>query len=293
MQHAQPGILANAPRQARYLTFSIKPGTDPREVLQTLADSADGEKAVVGLGLPLLMTVGKGIDGMRTFPSLAGPGFSIPSTPAALWIWLRGDDRGDLLHSTRYYEQLLDGAFSLEQVIDAFQYRDSRDLTGYEDGTENPEGEEAVNAGIVQDQGPGIDGSSFVAVQQWIHDLDRFQSMPQSEQDDTIGRRISDNTEIEEAPASAHVKRTAQEDFEPEAFILRRSMPWADERQAGLVFVAFGHSFDAFEALLNRMVGKDDGIVDALFRFTHPVSGSYYWCPPVTEGHLNLQALDL
>ncbi|MES9938504.1 MAG: hypothetical protein ABW153_18820, partial [Sedimenticola sp.] len=78
MQHAQPGILANAPRQARYLTFSIKPGTDPREVLRTLADSADGEKAVVGLGLPLLMTVGKGIDGMRTFPSLAGPGFSIP-----------------------------------------------------------------------------------------------------------------------------------------------------------------------------------------------------------------------
>ncbi|MET0094817.1 MAG: Dyp-type peroxidase, partial [Sedimenticola sp.] len=288
MQHAQPGILANAPRQARYLTFSIKPGTNPREVLRNLADSADGEKAVVGLGLPLLMTVGKGIDGMRTFPSLAGPGFSIPSTPAALWIWLRGDDRGDLLHSTLYYEQLLDGAFSLEQVIDAFQYRDSRDLTGYEDGTENPEGEEAVNAGIVQDQGAGIDGSSFVAVQQWIHDLERFQSMPQPEQDDTIGRRISDNAEIEEAPASAHVKRTAQEDFEPEAFILRRSMPWADERQAGLVFVAFGHSFDAFEALLNRMVGKDDGIVDALFRFTNPVSGSYYWCPPVTEGHLNL-----
>ncbi|MET0102250.1 MAG: Dyp-type peroxidase [Sedimenticola sp.] len=293
MQHAQPGILANAPRQARYLTFSIKPGTDPGEVLRNLADSADGDKAVVGLGLPLLMTVGKGIDGMRTFPSLAGPGFSIPSTPAALWIWLRGDDRGDLLHSTRYYEQLLDGAFSLEQVIDAFQYRDSRDLTGYEDGTENPEGEEAVNAGIVQDQGAGIDGSSFVAVQQWIHDLDRFQSMPQPEQDDTIGRRISDNAEIEEAPASAHVKRTAQEDFEPEAFILRRSMPWADERQAGLVFVAFGHSFDAFEALLNRMVGKDDGIVDALFRFTNPVSGSYYWCPPVTGGHLNLQALGL
>ncbi|MET0084798.1 MAG: hypothetical protein ABW079_17485, partial [Sedimenticola sp.] len=36
-------------------------------------------------------------------------------------------------------------------------------------------------------------------------------------------------------------------------------LPWADERQAGLVFVAFGHSFDAFEALLNRMAGKDDG----------------------------------
>ena len=70
-------------------------------------------------------------------------------------------------------------------------------------------------------------------------------------------------------------------------------MPWSDSQQAGLVFVAFGKSFDAFEALLNRMVGKDDGIVDALFKFTHPVSGSYFWCPPVADGNLDLSALDI
>ena len=32
--------------------------------------------------------------------------------------------------------------------------------------------------------------------------------------------------EIDEAPETSHVKRTAQEDFEPPAFMLRRSMPW-------------------------------------------------------------------
>ena len=177
------------------------------------------------------------------------------------------------------------------EVLDAFRHGAGDDLTGYEDGTENPEGEKAVEAAIVGGRGDALDGSSFVAVQQWVHDLERFDAMPAEEQDHTIGRRRSDNEEIEEAPPSAHVKRTAQEEFDPEAFVLRRSMPWADDSWEGLVFVSFGKSVDAFEALLNRMVGIDDGVTDALFRFTRPVTGSYFWCPPLKNGRLNLDAL--
>jgi putative iron-dependent peroxidase len=44
--------------------------------------------------------------------------------------------------------------------------------------------------------------------------------------------------EIADAPPSAHVKRTAQESFDPEAFVLRRSMPWTDGMRSGLNFVA-------------------------------------------------------
>ena len=95
------------------------------------------------------------------------------------------------------------------------------------------------------------------------------------------------------APAAAHVKRTAQESVTPEAFILRRSMPWADGEGAGLMFVAFGKSFDAFEAQIRRMAGDEDQITDALFRFTQPLSGSYFWCPPVAAGKLDLSALGL
>jgi putative iron-dependent peroxidase len=108
----------------------------------------------------------------------------------------------------------------------------------------------------------------------------------------TIGRRRDDNVELADAPPSAHVKRTAQESFAPEAFVVRRSMPWAEGAHAGLVFVAFGRSFDAFEAQLRRMVGGEDGISDALFRFTRPLTGAYYWCPPVTsQGRIDLRAL--
>ena len=293
MPNTQPGILADVPRLARYLIFSLKPGVQPDDSLRVLGAEADGDTVVVGLGESLIRALGKEIPGLRTFPAHTGPGIEIASTPAALWIWLRGDDRGELVHRSRQLAHTLAPAFALEKVVDSFQYRDSRDLTGYEDGTENPRDEDAVDAAIIQGLGDGLDGSSFVAVQQWVHDLDLFQAMPQAEQDYTIGRRISDNEEIAEAPESAHVKRTAQEDFEPEAFVVRRSMPWADDKQAGLVFVAFGHSLAAFEALLRRMIGEDDGIVDALFNFTHPISGSYFWCPPVKEGHLDLGALNL
>ncbi|GMQ75078.1 MAG: Dyp-type peroxidase [Gammaproteobacteria bacterium] len=293
MTNAQAGILQPVPRLARYMTFSQLPETEPRAALAALADTVDGEELVLGIGQSLALYLGRDIDGLRVFPGHAGAGFEVPSTPAALWCWIRGNDRGDILHRSRQVQRTAAPAFAVDEVIDAFQYRSGLDLTGYEDGTENPQGNAAVEAALVSGQGPGADGSSFVAVQQWMHDLDLFESMPASERDDIIGRRQSDNEELAHAPESAHVKRTAQESFEPEAFVLRRSMPWADEFGAGLHFVAFGKSFDAFEAQLVRMIGAEDGVVDALFAFTRPVSGAYFWCPPLEDGRLDLRLVGM
>ena len=291
MENIQEGILKAIPRSARYLFFSLKPNAPVKETLVALAQKTDGEKIVVGLGLSLVQILKGSIDGLRTLPATAVNGIEVPSTPIALCCWLRSDDRGELIHQTRALKQLLAPAFKLDKTIDAFQYGPSLDLTGYEDGTENPIDDEAVKAAIVSGLGSGMNGSSFMAIQQWEHDLNHFDSFSQQTQDHTFGRRKSDNEELDNAPESAHVKRTAQEDFEPEAFVVRRSMPWADEEKEGLVFVAFGHSFNAFEALLNRMLGLDDGIQDALFTFTKPVSGSYLWCPPMKNGSLDLSAL--
>ena len=293
MDNAQSGILAPVPRLTRYLTFLLKPGSAPRQALQSLAELADGNKVVVGLGYPLVQALERNIPGLRTFPSYFGAGLALPSTSSALWCWLRGSDRGEMLHTSRKIIDALSSAFDSETVIDGFQYDIGRDLTGYEDGTENPKGEKAVAAAIVQGQGDGLDGSSFVAVQQWVHDFARFEALSPQEQDHSVGRRRSDNEEIADAPPSAHVKRTAQESFEPEAFVLRRSMPWADGVRGGLNFVAFGKSFDAFEAQLRRMVGAEDGITDALFQYTRPINGSYFWCPPFNNGRLDLRALGL
>lgn len=293
MPHAQPGILAPVPRLARYLTFRLADAPGARDALAGLASSVDPAATVVGIGRATLLALGREIPGLRELPALAGPGVEVPSMPAALWCWLRGEDRGELVHRGRAIAATLAPAFELQAVVDAFQHLDSRDLTGYEDGTENPAGEEAVAAALVRGQRTGLDGGSFVAVQQWEHDLECFAAMSRDEQDASIGRRRSDNEELEDAPASAHVKRTAQESFEPEAFVVRRSMPWADGQRAGLVFVCFGHSLDAFEAQLRRMAGAEDGVTDALFRFTRPITGASFWCPPVTpSGRLDLRALD-
>jgi putative iron-dependent peroxidase len=293
MSQVQNGILAPVPQQARYLLFTLAPEKNPAGSLRNLCKLADGDKTVAGLGQSLVRALGREVPGLEVFPSYSGPGFDVPSTPAALWCWLRGDDRGELVHRGRAIVQSVAPVLQLKHTIDGFRYRSGFDLSGYEDGTENPKGTASVKAAVVAGQGTGLDGGSFVAVQQWVHNLDTFEAMTAKEQDHTIGRRKRDNKELGNAPASAHVKRTAQESFNPAAFILRRSMPWADEHQAGLVFVAFGNSFDAFDALLRRMVGAEDGIVDALFTFTRPISGSYFWCPPMKNRRLDLRAIGL
>lgn len=293
MTDTQKGILAPLPPTARYLSFEIISAGALAAALRALCELADGEKTVVGLGQSLIAALGKEVSGLRTFGSRTGAGIDVPSTPEGLWCWLRGNDRGELLHRARAIERALRPSLKLSRVIDAFVYRASLDLTGYEDGTENPKEDAAVAAAVVSGRGPGLDGSSFVAVQQWVHDLDAFEAMSSQQQDDAVGRRKSTNEEIADAPPSAHVKRTAQESFDPTAFVLRRSMPWADHRRSGLVFVAFGKSFDAFEAQLNRMMGVEDGIHDALFKFTRPVSGAYFWCPPAKNARLDLSALGL
>jgi len=293
MSTPQPGILPDVPILARYLEFGLLPDADPAPVLRKLASRPIDKSLVVGFGPGLVQKLGHGIAPLRPFPALSGPGCEVPSTQAHVWCWMRGGDRGHIMHLGRSVTQLLRPAFRRDRLADGFKYDTGRDLSGYEDGTENPEDDAAVDAAVARGLGPGLDGSSFVAVQKWLHDLDSFEGLTQDERDNIIGRRLSDNAELDDAPESAHDKRTAQESFEPEAFLLRRSMPWAEARGEGLMFVAFGKSLDAFETQLRRMTGEEDGVTDALFRFSRPLTGGYYWCPPARNGRLDLSALGL
>ena len=140
MSHFQPAILLPIPAHARYLTFLLRPGRDPRAALRALCGVAEGRDAVAGIGESLVHALGASVEGLRGFPQLSGAGIDVPSTPSALWIWARGGDRGELLHRSRLIEQTLERAFQLERIVDGFRYDVGRDLTGYEDGTENPKG---------------------------------------------------------------------------------------------------------------------------------------------------------
>jgi putative iron-dependent peroxidase len=291
MSAPQSTLLCGPTPVGRFLTFSLAPGRDPESALARVARLTPGDGFVVGLGEPLVRATGLALLGLRSFPALTGPGVAFPSTQGAVWAFLGGPDAGALLHRARELRRGLGDDFQLDEDVASFSYGGGRDLSGYEDGTENPKDERAVEVALVRAPGAPVDGSSFVAVQRWRHELSSLEAMTPQERDHVIGRSRETNLELADAPASAHVKRTAQESFEPPAFMVRRSMPWGDVAEHGLYFVAYGASLDPFERVLRRMAGLEDGLPDALLRFSRPLTGGYYWCPPLRAGALDLRAL--
>jgi putative iron-dependent peroxidase len=288
----QPQLLLPAAPFGRALSFRIEPDGRAAEALNRMRRGMPLAWGVLGVGEPLTRALGCTLAGLRTFPALSGAACGAPSSQHALWVMLHGDDRGTLFDRSRTLTALAGADLGLVDVIDTFVYAGGRDLTGYEDGTENPTHEAAVAAALI-DRQDALRGGSFVAVQRWTHDLNRFHAFPPAQRDATIGRRVDTNAELADAPHSAHVKRSAQESFEPPAFMLRRSMPWISAHEQGLEFIAYGASLDRFERVLRRMLGLEDGVVDALFNFSRPVTGGYYFCPPVASGQLDLRCLGL
>jgi putative iron-dependent peroxidase len=277
----QPAILEPAPPRARFVSFAFHPGAEAAAVLGALAGVDHDPKTVVGIGTPLAERLGRSVAGLRTFPGDLPP---FPSTQHALWVFLAHGDASRLFDVGRALAGRFRGLLDVVDEVDAFGYRDGRDLSGFVDGTENPKGEDAVRAAIIAGQGAGLDGGSFVAVQRWVHDLDAVDRMTAAARAGAVGRDQETDVELADAPTSAHVKRTAQESFDPPAHILRRSMPYGGLREHGLNFVAFGESLDRFERQMRRMAGRDDGVPDGILSFTRAVSGAYYFCPPLREG---------
>ena len=194
MRPIQPGILEEVPAFARYMTCSLKTDADPAEVIQLLKPHVDGMSLVAGFGDDLIRALHVTVPLLHDFPDHSKAEVTIPSTPSSLWLWFRGDTSGEVVLESRKLRTVLEPAFEIVDVVDAFKHGIGQDLTGYEDGTENPEDEEALDTGFAED------GSSYVAVQKWVHDFSQFNAMSTEEQDLSIGRQISDNEEIEDAP---------------------------------------------------------------------------------------------
>lgn len=310
--HHQRGIFADVPKHARYLRYARAAAATPadlRVILQALTTLVDGEQVVLGIGPVLLKDLGvRNTPGLHDFTAPVGSKIAWPHSPADLWLWLRaapGQDVGHLLAISQQLHSLLHPAFELLDAVDAFRHMDkgdepagvSRDLTGFEDGTENPKGRKALAAAFAADH------SSFVAVQHWQHRWARIHGMSQHEQNHAMGRDRVSNEEIQDAPESAHIKRTTQEDFTlsdgSEGFSWRRSMPWVAGDASGLHFVSFGKSFEAFELQLASMSGVNkakDGITDAVLQMSQPLRTSFFWCPPMqvsTPGGGRQPQLDL
>ncbi|MFT6834819.1 MAG: putative iron-dependent peroxidase [Francisellaceae bacterium] len=288
----QGGILAGVPSQSRYLNFKLYEQKNLQECLWSLKKIIDGSSAVLGLAGTIVGLYAE-IEGLKSAEEINANGVYVPASDFDLWVWLREEDRGKIFHLSHTIVNALSPAFTLSLVDDGFKYLDGNDLSGFKDGTENPTGDDAVEAAFIQDKIKGLYGSTFLATQKWKSNFAWLSGQSQQHKERLIGRSLIDDHEFENNHASAHVSRTAQESFDPEAFILRRSMPWVKGLDGGLMFVSFSKTLTAFEVQLNRMCGLDDGIVDGLFEFTKPVTNAYFWCPPFRTGALDLSLLGI
>ena len=93
----------------------------------------------------------------------------------------------------------LGGAVAPVDEVHGFRYFDSRDLLGFVDGTENPTGQEAVDAALIGDEDPAFAGGSYVIMQKYLHDMAGWNALSTETQERIIGRTKLSDIELDDA----------------------------------------------------------------------------------------------
>lgn len=211
--------------------------------------------------------------------------FNMPVVPADVLIHI-ASARADICFalSQSFFEGIRDQVEVLDERV-CFRYFDGRDITGFIDGTENPQfpDDRAEVALLGEDTGIFQDGS-FIFAQRYAHNLDKWKKLKVDAQEQVMGRTKLESIELEDEvkPANAHIARTVVEDEGGEEMeILRHSLPYGDGRgDQGLFFIAYTKDLKIIDAMLVRMFGTSgDGIHDCLLHFVTPMDGAYYFAP--------------
>lgn len=211
--------------------------------------------------------------------------FSMPVDPADVLIHL-ASARADLCFalSQAFFAGIQDQVEILEERA-CFRYLDGRDLTGFVDGTENPQfkDDRAETALLPEEAGQFSDGS-FVFAQRYVHDLEKWQKLKVDAQEHVIGRTKLESIELDDEakPDNAHISRVVIEDQDGEELeILRHSLPYGDGHgEQGLFFIAYSKDLNIIDQMLEHMFGTTgDKIHDRLLHFVQPVNGAYYFAP--------------
>jgi porphyrinogen peroxidase len=289
---AQPGIFALGSTAHCYLEFDLRTGGDPDALIRAVAGldeprtTVGGANFVVGFRPELWNRVAT----EHVLPAVHGfeqpvpgvDGFAMPATQHDAWVWVAGSARDLVFDVSAGLVSTLAPAAALATEVTGWPYLHSRDLTGFEDGTENPTLSEAPGVAVLPEGGPGA-GSSVVLVQQWAHNSELWNSLGVADQELVMGRTKADSVELddERKPADSHVARTVIEEDGEELDIFRRNTPYGTVTEHGTMFVGFSRDQVRLHRMLERMAGAEDGIRDALTRYTTPLTGAYYVIPPV------------
>ena len=210
-----------------------------------------------------------------------------PSTPGDLLFHIRAS-RMDMCFELA--AQIMVRIGSVATIVDethGFKYFDDRDLLGFVDGTENPVKQAAEIATLVGDEDTDFAGGSYVIVQKYLHDVERWDKVPVEEQENIIGRHKLSNIEQPDSVKKpyAHNVLTSIEENGEELQIVRDNMPFGEvgKGEFGTYFIGYARSPHRIEKMLENMfIGNPPGTYDHLLDFSRAVTGSLFFVPTAT-----------
>lgn len=286
----QPGIFAIGTRSHHHLQFEVT--SNPTEVIPAIhrireaANTVAGVNVVAGFGHRLWSILAPGyvpVDFGDFEPIEGVDGFTIAAEQHDLWLWMHGATPDAVFTVARIANRELANCARVIAEQPSFTFRSSQDLTGFEDGTENPALDDAPVVATIPDGSPCA-GGSIVLLQRWVHDLDGFEALEMEDRELVIGRTYYGSTELDSERQSprSHVSRVIIEDEAGEELeIFRRSTSFGGVQEHGLMFLAFSADRQRLQRMLERMAGADDGVRDRLTEFSTPVASAWYIAPPI------------
>lgn len=299
MARHQYALFAEGTRAHHHVELRVRPDVQPTAVAEALvAVRLAGADHLATGGVNLLVGVGPSLWSALAPDRVpadfhAFPGYrndiadqEVPATQADLWLWAHGAGPDTVLDVVLAATDALAPVAEVTLDQPCFTYHDSRDLTGFIDGSANPGPDEAPDEAEIP-AGQTGEGGSFAMTVRYEHDLAAFHALAVADQESVIGRTKPDSIAIpaEQRPADSHIVRAEVADESgDELKVYRRSVPFADATTQGLHFVSFGRDLDRFDRQLRNMYGlADDGVVDHLLQFTRARTGSFWLCPSVED----------
>jgi putative iron-dependent peroxidase len=202
-------------------------------------------------------------------------GYTMPATQHDAVLWLSGSAYDVIFETARAAIAALDAYASVAEETSGWPYRHDRDLTGFIDGSENPDLIDAPEVAVIAEGSPGA-GGTILLLQKWSHDAIAWESLPVARQEEVIGRTKDESVELEDKPTDSHVARTDQDRF---GKIFRRNMPYGTVTDHGTMFVGFSAEQQRLATMLESMTGLTDGVRDTLTIYARPLTGAYYFVP--------------
>lgn len=224
---------------------------------------------------------------LHTFTELTGPRHSAPATPGDLLFHLRAESMDVCFELAGRIVKAMAGAVTVVDELHGFRFFDNRDLLGFVDGTENPDGPIAVSATAIGDEDPDFAGSCYVHVQKYVHDMTSWESLSVTEQERVIGRTKLEDIELGDdvKPSNSHIALNVITDEDgTELKIVRHNMPFGEvgKGEYGTYFIGYSRTPTVTERLLRNMfLGDPPGNTDRVLDFSTAVTGGLFFSPTV------------